>query len=213
MTEGTAIQVSPFSFNMEDQMSVRRVFEAAADAVVNASALKTEVAELRRSIDEMRSITASLMTERDEARKERDAAELHVFEAAEELEVQAKALTDLAERVKDRDRIIETKSGEAQELRRKAWHAEDKVIELEQAAQVQHEAFVTLEATNKGLLLDIAHLESLAKEGEARFNRLEKESTRMRTAIKVIDDALLELDNLPSTEPSIEPVPALPIAF
>jgi chromosome segregation ATPase len=213
MTEGTAIQVSPFSFNVEDQMSVRRVFEAAADAVVNASALKTEVAELRRSIDEMRSITASLMYERDEARKERDVAELRNLEQTEELEVQAKALTDLAERVKDRDRIIETKTVEAQELRRKAWHAEDKLGEVEHAVQVQQEAFATLDATNKGLLLDIVHLESLAKEGEAKFNRLEKESTRMRNAIKVIDDALLELDDLPSTEPSIEPVPALPIAF
>jgi chromosome segregation ATPase len=194
MTEGTAIQVSPFSFNMEDQMSVRRVFEAAADAVVNASALKTEVAELRRSIDEMRSITASLMAERDDARKERDVAELRNLEASEELEVQAKALTDLAERVKDRDRIIETKTGEAQELRRKAWHAEDKLGEIEHAAQVQRENITILADTNNTLRSHVANLESLTKENEAKIDKLEVENARIRTALDVIYRALTVLE-------------------
>ena len=76
----TAIQVSPnvstpvTPIDWSNDMSVREVFEQAANAVVNASHLAREVEGLRRDVQGLRDTIASLGSELAQVRRERDEA-------------------------------------------------------------------------------------------------------------------------------------------
>jgi chromosome segregation ATPase len=57
-----------------DEMSIRKVFQAAANAVVDASNLKSEVTSLREELAQFRHTVDKLLRERDAAVMERDTA-------------------------------------------------------------------------------------------------------------------------------------------